>query len=148
MKDVMARKWPNQQPEEYQEGKMEINNTRPATAELASLTAASVQNDRFKDRKAIEAQSDVRSDAVYFSPVIKIDKDTQAAVIQYRDEETGEVQNEYPQREKVQRYEQAQEKAPPEVRAEPRAEVKVVEKQAPPPPEAKEVKEPAVDEQA
>ena len=146
MKDVMARKWPNQQPEESQEGKMEINNARPATAELASLTAASVQNDRFKERKSIEAQSDVKSDAVYFSPVIRIDKDTQAAVIQYRDEETGEVQNEYPQPDKVQAYEQANETAPPEVREreEVPADVKVVKQEAPP----KEVKEPAVDEQA
>lgn len=121
---------------------MEINNARPATAELASLTAAAVQNDRFKDRKKIEAQSDVRNDAVYFSPVIKIDKETQAAVIQYRDEETGEVKNEYPQQEKVRAYEQAAKEAPKaEVKE---AEVKVVREEAPKP----EVKESAVDEEA
>lgn len=148
MEHVMARKWPNQQPEESQEGKMEINNARPATAELASLTAASVQNDRFKDRKKIEAQSDVKNEAVYFSPVIRIDKETQAAVIQYRDQETGEVKNEYPQPDRVQAYEQVKAAAPPEVKEAKPAETAST---SAPPEKAeapKEVKEPAVDERA
>lgn len=120
---------------------MEINNARPATAELATMTAASVQSDRFKDRKLREAQADARGDAVYFSPVIKIDKETQSAVIQYRDQETGEVENEYPHKEKLNAYKHAEEAAKPE---EPRVEVKVVAKEAPP----QKVEEPVVDEQA
>lgn len=123
---------------------MEINNARPATAELASLTAAAVQTDRFKERKKIEAYSDVKSDAVYFSPVIRIDHETQAAVIQYRDRETGEVKNEYPQQHDkgVHAYEHASQereavKADVEV-------IRVIQEEAPEPVE----KEPVINEEA
>ncbi len=98
------------QPEESGGDKMEINNnTRPAAIDIASISAAEAQAQRFKERKLREAQSDVRNDAVYFSPVIRINPETQAAVIQYRDEETGEVESEYPHKVKADAYQQAQE---------------------------------------
>lgn len=74
---------------------MEITPTRPAT-ELASITAATLQNARFKERRAREAESDVKNTVVYYSPVIRIDAETASAVIQFRDEKTGEIQREYP----------------------------------------------------
>lgn len=92
---------------------MEITPTRPAT-ELASLTASALQTTRFKERRAREAESDVRNQVVYFSPVIKINPETQTAVIQFRDGETGEVKNEYPQK-SADAYEAAQKTAPKSV---------------------------------
>ena len=82
---------------------MEVTAARPST-EAAQLIAASLQNVRFKERRLREAQSDVRSDVVYFSPVIRIDSETQSAIIQYRDGLTGEVQREYPPGEKYGAY--------------------------------------------
>lgn len=74
---------------------MEVTTARPAN-EAAQLSAASLQNVRFQERRLREAQSDVRNEAVYFSPVIRIDKDTQTAILQYRDSSTGKVEREYP----------------------------------------------------
>ena len=74
---------------------MEVTATRPVN-EAAQLVAASLQNVRFKERRLREAQSDVRNEAVYFSPVIRIDRETSTAIIQYRDRATGEVEREYP----------------------------------------------------
>ena len=74
---------------------MELTPSRPAP-ELSSLTASTLQSTRFKERKTREVQSDVRNEVVYYSPVIKIDRETASAVIQYRDTKTGEVKNEYP----------------------------------------------------
>ena len=42
-----------------------------------------------------QADSVVRSDETFFSPVIRIDVENQAAILQFRDTETGEVQREY-----------------------------------------------------
>lgn len=95
---------------------MELNiNARPATNETASIAASSVQSTQFKERRLREAQSDVRNEAVYFSPVIRIDKDTQAMVIQYRDDQTGEVKNQYPNKGNVKAYQQADDTTPPPV---------------------------------
>lgn len=74
---------------------MEINPTRP-TPELNHLVASALQSSRFKERRQREAGSDVQNQVVYFSPVIRIDSETQSVVIQYRDSETGQVTNEYP----------------------------------------------------
>jgi hypothetical protein len=91
---------------------MEINSARPAGSEVASNAAVSTEQvDRFNQRKAIEAQSDVKSEAIFFSPVIRIDKDTQSTVIQYRDPTTGAVTREYPDKAKVNAYEHAQDTA-------------------------------------
>jgi hypothetical protein len=92
---------------------MEINSARPAVVEVASSAAASTEQvDRFNQRKVIEAQSDdVKSEAIYFSPVIRIDKDTQSTVIQYRDPNTGQVLQQYPHKSRVSAYEHAQDTA-------------------------------------
>ncbi len=73
---------------------MEVTASRP-TNEAAQIIAASLQSVRFKERRLREAQSDVRNEAVYFSPVIRIDRETSTAIMQYRDGSTGEVQREY-----------------------------------------------------
>jgi len=86
---------------------MDVNTTRPSP-ELASLTASALQNARFKERRIREAQSDVRSDVVYYSPVVRIDNDSQIAVLQYRDASTGEVQTQYPSPRQIESYTQAQ----------------------------------------
>lgn len=86
---------------------MEITPGKPAT-ELASLMSASLQNARFKERKLREAESDVHSDVVYYSPVVRIDKDTQTAVLQYRNSETGEVSREYPKKAALDIYSETQ----------------------------------------
>ena len=89
---------------------MEVIPGRPAT-ELASLVSAALQNTRFKDRRAREAESDIRSDVIYYSPVVRIDADTQTAVLQYRNQETGEIQNEFPSKPATDRYAMAQKTA-------------------------------------
>jgi hypothetical protein len=94
---------------------MEINSAKPAANEVASISAASSeQASRFNERKSIEAQSDVKNEAVFFSPVIKIDKETHTTVIQYRDSTTGAVTREYPDKAKISAYEQAQSSAKPD----------------------------------
>jgi hypothetical protein len=106
---------------------MEINSAKPAANEVASVTAAaSEQVARFNDQKAIEAQSDVKSEAVFFSPVIKIDKDTQTTVIQYRDPTTGAVTKEYPDKAKLDAYQHAQETAKPGVSAVQNGNIKII----------------------
>jgi hypothetical protein len=40
----------------------------------------------------------------YFSPVLKIDVDTQKAVLQYRNAETGDVERQYPSKERLKAY--------------------------------------------
>lgn len=90
---------------------MEVTQARPST-EAATLVAASLQNVRFKERRLRDAQSDVRNQAVFFSPVIRIDHDTQTAVMQFRDGATGEVKREYPNPVKFDIYRHAAEAAP------------------------------------
>lgn len=90
---------------------MEVTQGRPAT-ELASLVSAALQNTRFKDRRVREAESDVRNEAIFYSPVVRIDADTQTAVLQYRNRETGEIQNEFPSKPASDRYAIAQKSAP------------------------------------
>jgi hypothetical protein len=82
---------------------MEVTSVKPGS-ELASLTASALQNTRFKERKLREASSDVQNDVVYFSPVIRIDKDTNVAILQYRDSTTGKVENEYPSKRQIESY--------------------------------------------
>jgi hypothetical protein len=98
---------------------MEVNTSRPGT-EAASLTASALQNVRFKERRLREAESDVRNDAVYFSPVVRIDSETNTAILQYRNSETGEVLNQYPNKRQLDSYEHAKVLEQPE-----KAEVKV-----------------------
>ncbi|MDB5477866.1 MAG: hypothetical protein JWM96_361 [Alphaproteobacteria bacterium] len=118
---------------------MELNSARPALEPANTAAATAMSATKFKERRVREAQSDVKNEAVYFSPVIRIDKDTQAAVIQYRDSQTGEVKNQYPNKTAT-AYQRAEETSPPE--------------QAPPAKAAEEVEEPekapepAVDEKA
>lgn len=118
---------------------MEVTSTRPNT-EAAQLVAASLQNVRFKERRLREAQSDVRNEVVYFSPVIRIDRETQSAIIQYRDGSTGEVQREYPTPPKKGAYKDIQ----VEVKAPEQSEPEVLEKVAAPAKEQKQVR--SVDE--
>lgn len=86
---------------------MDMNPTRPAP-ELASLTASALQTTRFKERRTREVHSDVRNEAVFYSPVIKIDSETQNVVLQYRDSETGKIEREYPKEVQVGAYETTQ----------------------------------------
>lgn len=86
---------------------MEVTSNKP-TPELNSLIASALQGSRFKERRQREAQSDVQNQVVYFSPVMRIDPETQTVVIQYRDSETGDIKNEYPNiSEKMTAYMQA-----------------------------------------
>ena len=86
---------------------MDVNSTRPGP-DLASLTASALQNTRFKERRLREAQSDVRNEAIYSSPVLRIDNDTQTVILQYRDISTGEIEIQYPSKKQMQSYTQAQ----------------------------------------
>lgn len=96
---------------------MEVTNVRP-TNEAAQIAAASLQSSRFQERRLREAHSDVRNQAVYFSPVIRIDQKTSTAIMQYRDSETGKVEREYPAPPKEGAYIQAEvaSNAKPEVK--------------------------------
>lgn len=96
---------------------MEVTTSRPNT-EAAQIIAASLQNVRFKERRLRDAQSDVRNEVVYYSPVIRIDRETSTAIIQYRDGATGEVQREYPNPPKKGAYVQAEAKPAEQPRAE------------------------------
>jgi hypothetical protein len=100
-------------PEEDQEDIMDITIARP-TNEGVQLTASALQETRFKERKQREAQSVARNDAIFFSPVIKVDTETNTAIIQYRDVQTGEVQNQYPSPKQIDSYKQAQQLEVPE----------------------------------
>lgn len=86
---------------------MDINTTRPGP-ELASLTASALQNTRFKERRLREAESLVRSEVLYYSPVLRIDTNSQTVILQYRDNTTGEVQVQYPSEKQVKSYAAAQ----------------------------------------
>lgn len=87
---------------------MEVTPTRP-TPELNHLIASALQGARFKERRQREADSDIRNDVVFFSPVIRIDAETQNVVIQYRDTQTGEVTDQFPNPEKATAYQHAME---------------------------------------
>ena len=114
---------------------METNITR-GTTETATLASSVTQSNRYKERDAQKAQSSVRNEVVYFSPVIRIDADTQSAIIQYRDSATGKVTNEYPTEKQLESYEksahaaekQAVQVAAPEVKVEKKAEAPKEEK--------------------
>jgi len=93
---------------------MEVTAARP-TNEAIQLQAASLQTVRFKERRLRDAQSDVRNDAVYFSPVIRIDQETQTAILQYRNSETGQVEREYPAPPKKGAYQDVPQQASVEV---------------------------------
>ncbi len=86
---------------------MDVNVTRPGP-ELASLMASALKDTGFKERRLREAQSDVRSDVLYYSPVVRIDTDAQLAVLQYRDAATGEVQTQFPSPRQIENYTAAQ----------------------------------------
>ncbi len=43
-----------------------------------------------------QAKDSIREEKIFFSPVIKIDRETQTAILQFRDTTTGEVTKEYP----------------------------------------------------
>lgn len=115
---------------------MESTITR-GSAETAVLAGSVVQSNRFKERDAREADSIVRNEAVFFSPVIRIDTDTNTAIIQYRDSQTGQVKNEFPTPKQIDSYRQSSEvgqkaapveakvEAKPEVKVEPKPEAKV-----------------------
>ena len=71
----------------------------------------------------VKTDSVVKSDETFFSPVIKIDRENQTAILQFRDSETGEVTKEYPS-ESVKAYEPAERKEPVEVKTTEEAPVK------------------------
>ncbi len=107
------------------------NNISRGVAETASLASSIVQSDRFKERDARKADSVVRPEAVYFSPVIRIDPDTHTAIIQYRNSTTGAVTNEYPTPQKMESYKQPEvAKEQPQVAAAPPAKAEVKEVKA------------------
>jgi hypothetical protein len=86
---------------------MEKNITKGSN-EASALISSVAQSSRFKERDQKKADSVIHnSEVVYFSPVIKIDAETSAAIIQYRDSETGAVENEYPSPRQVDSYKKA-----------------------------------------
>jgi hypothetical protein len=82
------------------------------STETANVASAPLQKNRFNERKLREAETVTRSEAVYFSPVVKIDPETSVLSIQYRDSKTGEVQNEYPSPKQLESYRQSVETTP------------------------------------
>ena len=62
--------------------------------------------------RPIAAQTDPRRDSIerdlakysYFSPVTRIDVETHTAVLQYRDSATGDVERQYPSKERLKAY--------------------------------------------
>jgi hypothetical protein len=75
--------------------------SRPDNAAVQALEAraTTVQADTTRDPMERELAK-----ATYFSPVMKIDVDTQKAVLQYRDSETGDVERQYPSKERLKAY--------------------------------------------
>ncbi len=72
-----------------------------------------VTTDQAKEQKLAEAQIANKPSVVYFSPVIKIDRSTSTAIIQYRDKSTGEVTRQSPPtKSELKAYEAPAEKAP------------------------------------
>ena len=96
------------------EGKMD-NIPNRLSSEASALIASASQSSRFKEKDVRKADAITKaSEAVYFSPVIRIDAETSAAIIQYRDSETGAVKNEYPSPKQVEQYSKAPETTPEE----------------------------------
>lgn len=93
---------------------MDMIPTRP-TPELNHLIASALQGTRFKERRQREAGSDLQNQVVFFSPVVRIDAETQSVVIQYRDTETGEITNEFPNPNRTTAYQHASETTPKEM---------------------------------
>ena len=75
--------------------------SRPDNAAVQALEArpTTVQADTTRDPMERELAK-----ATYFSPVVKIDVDTQKAVLQYRDSQTGDVERQYPSKERLKAY--------------------------------------------
>jgi hypothetical protein len=82
------------------------------STETANVASAPLQKNRFNERKLREAETVTRSEAVYFSPVLKFDAVTSVISIQYRDSKTGEVQNEYPTPKQLESYRKSAETTP------------------------------------
>lgn len=89
---------------------METNISR-GSVETASLASSIVQSDRYKERDIRKADSVVRNEVVYFSPVIRIDPGTSTTILQYRDSSTGKVENEYPTPQQIESYKHSAEAA-------------------------------------
>lgn len=71
----------------------------------AAFAASSARGDD-KSRSVIEIPSPAPNVAAYLSPFIRLDLQTRLAIVEYRDSETGEVQQQYPSPRVVREYQQ------------------------------------------
>ncbi len=76
---------------------------------LASSNSSKIKQET--QENFVKTDSVVTSDETFFSPVIKIDRENQTAILQFRDKETGEVTKEYPS-ESVRAYEPVEREEP------------------------------------
>lgn len=94
-----------------------INDIKPPKGHGAEAVLAPTAQSQQKTEnvKFVEAQSVAKTEETFFSPVVKIDAQTQAAILVFRDTKTGEVTQEYPNKAKVGAYEASQKSSSPPV---------------------------------
>ena len=96
-----------------------------STQALASVTSSTRQPEAKAPPE--KATPSISIGETFFSPVIKIDRENQTAILQFRDTETGEITKEYPS-ESVRVYEEAPKREEQPVKTAPAtAEAEVVE---------------------
>lgn len=96
---------------------------------VSAQTSVSSNSSKIKpevQESFVKTDSVVKSDETFFSPVIKIDRENQTAILQFRDTETGEVTKEYPS-DSVRAYEPVEREETVEIKA---TEEKPVEKES------------------
>lgn len=77
----------------------------PSEVSNAAFAASSARGEN-SDRQLMELPSPAPNVAAYLSPFIRLDLQTRLAIVQYRDSETGEVQQQYPSPRVVREYQQ------------------------------------------
>ena len=92
-----------------------INDIKPSKGHGAEgvLAPTTSSQQKTENVKFVEAQSVVKTEETFFSPVVKIDAQTQAAILVFRDTKTGEVTQEYPNKEKFGAYKTSQKSSSP-----------------------------------
>jgi hypothetical protein len=92
-----------------------INEISPKRAGNSGVEAVTAQTPQSKAQtesaKFTQAQSVTKKDETFFSPVVKIDTQTHAAILVFRDTKTGEVEREFPNKQQVAAYEAPQKAA-------------------------------------
>jgi len=77
----------------------------PSETSNAASAAVPTQSEN-TERRMMELPSPAPNVAAYLSPFIRLDLQTRLAIVQYRDSETGEVQQQYPSPRVVREYQQ------------------------------------------